>query len=276
MSEPARRRTDGYTERMEGIVAADARWPDRLLELCLSVGPGPSHPTARTNGRLTPRSEAWVALRDALARFLRRQARQFPAVSTEDQEDLASAKALELLSRAESGEWRLEGRSGAELAGYLATVARNALIDHAKHAARIVSHPEVGGNADPDDEGTLRALPTMTSTDTPETAALAREFIGSLRSCVVQLQPRARCVWFLRVFYGMSTREIALHPDVVLRVGHVDVLVQRARDAIRSCMLRKGLEPADMPAGAFVELWELLESFRDEVRPAIETKVDSR
>jgi RNA polymerase sigma factor (sigma-70 family) len=256
---------------MEVEIAAHSRWPDHLLALCRSVGPD----AARTNGQAPQREEAWVALRDVLCRFLRHQAPRFASVSVEDQEDLASAKAFELLARAESGEWRLQGRTGGELAGYLSTVARNAMIDHAKQAARMVSHPDLGSDPDTDEAGTAGALPRMISASATEASSMAREFIGSLQNCLVRLQPRARHVWFLRAFYEMSTREIAQHPKVMLRVGHVDVLLQRARDAIRACMASKGLEPADMPTGTFTALWEWLESLCDEVRPAIESEVDS-
>lgn len=250
---------------MDDTIASDAQWPDHLLALCRRIGPSPGV------GALPPASEAersaaWVALRDALARFLRSQARRFRGVSSDDLEDLASAKALDLVSRAESGEWTVEGRTGGELAGYVSTVARNALIDHVKRKSRTVSQAELGDDLDPDTL-TPDAQPANApnSTDAP---ALAREFIDSLRACLVQLQPRARRVWFFRVFYDMSSKAIAQHPDILLQVAHIDVLMQRTRTAIRSCMESKGFEPADMPPGTFVQVWDLLETLRDET-PAV-------
>ena len=68
-------------------------------------------------------------------------------------------------------------------------------------------------------------------------------------------------IWFLRVFYGTSSKDIALHPKISLKVSHVDVLLQRSRQTIRKCMNRRGYEPRDMPPGTFVELWK---SFRPE------------
>jgi RNA polymerase sigma factor (sigma-70 family) len=245
-----------------------------LLALCRAVGPGtgPDAPEPQ-DVRQVRRVAAWIALRDALARFLRQQAPRFPAVSVEDQEDLASTKSLELLSRAESGEWRLEGRSGGELAGYLATVARHALIDQAKNAARFVPHAETDADTAGDDSGQqpAAAAPGVT----PEVPVLAREFTAALRDCVAQLRPRNRRVWFFRAFYGMSSRDIAQHPAVAIRVAHVDVLVQRARVAIRSCLKSKGLEPIDMPAGAFVTVWAGLESLCDEFQATAELEEDS-
>jgi RNA polymerase sigma factor (sigma-70 family) len=259
---------------MLGDRSSQARWPEHLLALCRAVGPATCPGGAAPQDvRQARRIAAWIALRDALARFLRQQGPRFPAVSTEDQEDLASAKSLELLSRAESGEWRLEGRSGGELAGYLATVARNALIDQAKNAARFVPHAETDADVAGDDTGPQPAAagPVVT----PEAPVLAREFTEALRDCVARLQPRNRRVWFFRAFYEMSSREIAQHPAVAIRVAHVDVLVQRARVAIRSCLKSKGLEPIDMPTGAFVTVWAGLESLCDEFQATAETEEDS-
>ena len=53
-----------------------------------------------------------------------------------------------------------------------------------------------------------------------------------------------------------STKEIAAHPLVSLKAGHVNVLLHRAREAMRTCMRSKGHEPRDMPVGTFVELWK--------------------
>lgn len=256
------------------MIADESRWPEHLAALCRRLHPttgaglpAPSPPAAAERGA------AWVALRNALTRFLRGQARQFGGVSTEDLEDLASAKALELLLRAESGEWSLEGRSGGELAGYLSTVARNALIDLTRRRTKLVSQSDLGDTVDLDDGNLGSPLPGGEA-QAPDAPALAREFIDSLRECFVQLQPRARRVWFFRVFYGMSSRAIALHPTVLLRASHVDVVMQRTRTSIRSCMESKGFEPADLPNGTFVELWGFLESLRDDPPAGVDAEVE--
>src|SRR5262245_8110440 len=114
---------------MGEIVSPDARWPERLAQLCHRITPQRDPRGQGAEASPEDRSAAWVALRDALVRFLRSQVRLVGGPPAEDVEDLASAKALELVARAESGEWNLEGRSGGEIAGYLATVARNGLID---------------------------------------------------------------------------------------------------------------------------------------------------
>jgi DNA-directed RNA polymerase specialized sigma24 family protein len=83
-----------------------------------------------------------------------------------------------------------------------------------------------------------------------------RDFAQALRGCAEELKPRSRLVWFLRIFCSMSSKEIAVHPEVKIKASHVDVLMQRARDAVRDCMRRKGYKPQDMPPGTFVEIWK--------------------
>ena len=53
----------------------------------------------------------------------------------------------------------------------------------------------------------------------------------------------------------MPSKDIAVHPELCLKASYVDVLLQRVRQAIRDCMLRKGFEAQDMPPGTFAELW---------------------
>jgi hypothetical protein len=67
----------------------------------------------------------------------------------------------------------------------------------------------------------------------------------------------------------MRTKEIAAHPRVGLKPGHVDVLMQRARSGIRECMQQKGYQPQDMLPGTFVELWRI---FADEIEGIADTE----
>src|SRR5215831_4111430 len=100
--------------------APGPRWPLRLVALCRKLAPmSPGMRAADAEGR----SEAWVLLRDALLRFLRHHASQAKEVTQEDLEDLASAKALDLVSRAELGTWALDGRTVGEVGAYLSAVA---------------------------------------------------------------------------------------------------------------------------------------------------------
>jgi DNA-directed RNA polymerase specialized sigma24 family protein len=82
-----------------------------------------------------------------------------------------------------------------------------------------------------------------------------REFAEALAACVGALEERARRAWLFRAFYDMSSREIAAHPDVAVRVGHLDVILFRSRQALRRCMTRKGHSLETVPPGAFAELW---------------------
>ena len=91
----------------------------------------------------------------------------------------------------------------------------------------------------------------------PDAILEQREFAQALRACVEKLKPRMRRIWFLRVFCEMPSKQIATHPDVRRKAGHIDVLLQRGRELIRACMSKRGYEPREMPPGALSELWQL-------------------
>src|SRR5262249_35917564 len=63
-------------------------------------------------------------------------------VSREDLEDLASGKALELLQHGEGKRWSTAGHGPREVAGFVARVARNGLIDLARRRGREAPPPE--------------------------------------------------------------------------------------------------------------------------------------
>lgn len=265
---------------MDDTVASDALWLEHLAHLCRRLHPdagavdsaGPGAAGARRSLEPVTQSErgaAWVAVRDGLLRFLRGQAGRFGGVAPEDLEDLASQKALELVARAESGEWSIHGRSPGELAGYLATVARHALIDLAKQRGRMVTTTDSSNAPEALEPHAAVASVSHAEADGPIRAG---EFIETLRGCLLSLQPRARRIWFFRVFYGMSSRAIARHPAIALQASHVDVIMQRTRAGIRTCMERKGLEPNDLPRGSFTALWSFLESIREETTQGIDPK----
>lgn len=190
-------------------------------------------------------------MRDALMRFLRAYSPRVRAAGPDDLEDLASAKALELLVRMESGGWGPEGRHGGEVAAYVAAVARNALLRWAERRQR----QPLAATADADGRFPGDSSPVFTG-PTSESAVEAREFVDALRACVERLQPRSRRAWFFRAFYDLSSREIASHPDVGISAAHVDVLINRARSALKTCLASRGLYPQDCPVGAFATLWE--------------------
>lgn len=228
--------------------APQALWPVHLASLADRLRRCDDE-TARPDLR----AELWVVLHAALMRFLRANAGS-GRVTREDLEDLAAAKALELLVRAESGAWNPEGRSADEVVGYLSTVARHGLIDYGRRAGREIG---IEALADRSLDPAERIRPTAPD---PESGVEAAEFARALRECFETLEPRQRRVWLFRAYYEMSSREIGAHPAVGIRAAHVDVVAQRARQAIRDCMNGKGHDPGDAPAGAFVQLWESLEA----------------
>lgn len=211
-------------------------WSSRLSKLLQDGGP-----TGAAGCCPAIRAETWLLLRAALIRSLERQARRSARVRREDLEDLASDKSLELVLAAESGKWRVEDRTPGEIAGYLTSVARNALVDHVRRCGRLTRDAEPEPPAGP---------------ERPDVVTERREFSVALQECVEKLATRSRLVWLFRAFCGMSAREIAAHPEVNLKPGHVDVMLHRTRHLVGDCMRRKGFKSTDIPPGTFVELWK--------------------
>ena len=58
----------------------------------------------------------------------------------------------------------------------------------------------------------------------------------------------------------MTSRDISEHPLVGVSAAHVDVIVQRARDALRRCLEGRGHRSDVLPRGAFTMLWQGLAS----------------
>ena len=208
-----------------------AVWPLRIAACCTGL-----RAELAPRERAALRSELWVVLHGALLRYLRARTRGgFPP--REEIEDIASAKAIELLARCESGVWAPEGRSLGEVASYVATVARNGFVDFTRRTRRAGWEAPVEEGVGEDGEFDAEVL----RADGPPPHALveARELARALVECAQRLQLRARRVWFFRAFYDMTSRDIAMHPGV-------------------------GLDAADAPPGAFVELWTALESLAAE------------
>lgn len=220
------------------------RWPEHLTGTATRLAEAPA------GDRGTARAELWKVLHAALFASLRAQAHRVPAASREDLEDLASTKSLEILARTEEGTWTPAGRASHEIAGFVARVARNGLIDLARRRGREVAPPE--------DEEAWRdrlGLTPMANEPAPDEQAAASEFVAALVGCVAGLSTRAREVWFQRVFLEASSRDIAARCEV--RPAHVDVLVQRARLALRTCMRKKGHEGTEARPGVFASLWPI-------------------
>lgn len=217
-------------------------WPLELAAACAEAR------AASREGRDRARARLWRVLHASLFAAARAQARRVASASAEDLEDLASSKALELLRRAEEGAWDPGGRPPHEIAGFVTRVARNGLIDLARRRGREVPAAT--------DEGAWDA-PVEDPATAPDEALAAREFVAALGACVGALSPRSRQVWFRRVFHGVASRELALLTG--LQAAHVDVIVSRARAALRGCMEAKGFCSEDVRPGAFATLWPEVE-----------------
>ncbi len=207
----------------------------------------PALSQARGAAREQARVWLWRLLHASIFASLRMQAGRITAVSQEDIEDLASAKSLELLARAEEGTWNPVPHPLHEVAGFIRRVARNGLVDLARRRSRECPALE-------DEEGWDRMIADrLPSAPSPEDWVGAREFAHALEACVRQLSPRARQVWFLRACLERPSREIAVLAGV--NPAHVDVIVMRARTALGSCMATKGHHASEVRPGAFAVLW---------------------
>lgn len=198
------------------------------------------------------RGAFWRLLFETLMLKLRFQARGAGQVEQADLEDVSSEKALELLLRAETGAWSLADRTASDISGYVSNVARNGWVDHLQRRAR----QPLKTRGEPDQEPLLDSTALGRASERP----VAHGLLAALSNCIEALPARGRRVWFFRTYYEMSGREIAAHPLVQLNAPHVDVLVQRTRVALRDCLHRKGQTLEDAAGGAFVELWDLLET----------------
>ena len=220
---------------------APPQWACRIEALLASPAPAPGDRQAR-------RAELWQLLHSALFAALRSQAGRIAPVSREDLEDLASGKALELLQQAEDSRWVVAGKGPSEVAGFVWRVARNGLVDFARRRGREATPPE-------DAEAWDHALAERSREEAgPMDLTAAEEFVTDLTGCLDQLAARSRVAWYRRAVLERPTRETAL--ALQLKPPHVDVLVQRAREAIGRCMQAKGHASSDVHPQAFVLLWE--------------------
>lgn len=233
--------------RPSSVYRTEPQWPGRLIELCAALA------RAHAADRQDLRTRAWVLLRDCLHCMLREDARRFPGVGAEDLEDLASAKALDLLLRAERLEWSPANRSPGEVVSYLRSTARHGLVRLAQQRSRLESLQavnETGTGESP------RAPSWSAAAAGPERPVESNEFAEDLLECLGRLQPRSRRVWLLRAVHELGSRDIAEHPLVRASVANVDVILMRARAHLKQCLATKGLEPEPLPAGTFSLIWD--------------------
>ncbi len=230
-----------------GVYRSEPQWPARLIEICVAL------PRADAAERSDLRIRAWVLLRDCLHSMLRQESARFSGMSPEDLEDVASAKALDLLTRVECGNWSPANRSPGEMVSYLRSTARHGLIRLAQQRTRTVS---LEGMSAPASGNEARAPEWSAPMAAPERAVESGEFASTLLDCLGPLRPLSRRVWLLRAVYELGSRDIAEHPLVRASVANVDVILMRVRQHLKSCLESKGLEPGPLPAGTFTLIWD--------------------
>ncbi len=230
------------------------QWPLHLSSLIETIQ------TSRSPGMREPaQGEVWHLLNAVISKYVRVHMSTFGRVSREEVEDAASQKSLELFSKIERGTWNTKGHSAAQITTFLSNVARNALIDALRRAGRFVdleSQADDGERSAMNAQQQLDRVARPAQEDTPLLSVEREEFVQALQQCVGQLGEPSRTAWFLRVFCGMSSKEIASHPEIRRKASHVDVMMQRTRAAISDCMAGKGQREGDLPPGTFFELWK--------------------
>lgn len=215
-------------------------------EILASRDPAPAWPervalAARRfrEGDAGARSALWTLLGLVLRVQSRSWSRRLGRVAEADLEDVASQKALELMRRVEDGRLDLASMMPARVHGLLSATARNGVVDllRRENVRELVVVPQAT-QAGPDD------------------ALARREFAESIVSCLGSLTSRARTAWYLRAFWEWPSERIARHPAIASTPNAVEVMVHRARASIRTCLARRGLDPAAMPPGTFVAVFE--------------------
>ena len=227
-------------------VQPPARWPQRIIDLAIEW-----RSAAERADRDRPLGELWLLVNVALQRYARAAALRFGLLDPEDIRDIAADKALELLGRLGTRVWDPAASTPAEISAFLASVARHGVVDRLRARRREIrlswDRPVPGLSSA---RGSVAFAP---STDS-ESAEHARAII----ECARCLTARARQAWFLRVFYDLSSVDIAGHPEVASKPSAVDAMLLRSRRFMRGCMLGKGFDPGALPVGTFTMLWEFI------------------
>jgi len=207
------------------------------------------------------RAEAWQIVYFNLSRYVRYHSARLGRIDPDDIADIASQKALELMRKVDMSSGPLVELPAERISGFLSTVARNGLLTFLRRAGRTANE------ADQDDAGS--ALRTAAHDVSPATRLESREYARALGACIEVLEKRARTLWFLRVCYDMSSKDIAGHPRVKMTPSHVDVALHRVRRAVRNCMRKHGHETDRMPPGTFVALWQVMHKMEGSRQEAV-------
>lgn len=205
------------------------------------------------DSRARARGELWLLLSAVLARFARSQVHTLGSLSREDLEDLVATKALDLMHRIEQGKLVLGREGDGDVAGFIATTSRNAIIDHLRRERTRRGDGDASG--EPVDVTQLAIDPAHDG-DAPTNRVELEELTRALEACVESLAPRARRIWIYRTFLEMSSREIAAHPDVRLTPANVDVIVARTRSTLRDCLKQGGFDASHLAVAGMARLWD--------------------
>jgi len=167
--------------------------------------------------------------------------------------DIASEKASDLLRRLDSNDWNPADSTAAQLCGFLATVARNGVVDLHRLKRREVSAPE--GFDVPSTSGAWGGHDA--TGESPASAVDGATYARAILACASALSLRARRAWCLRVFYELESADIARDPGVATTPAGVDAMLARCREQMRLCLQGKGLPIGPLPPGTFVRLWDM-------------------
>jgi DNA-directed RNA polymerase specialized sigma24 family protein len=196
------------------------------------------------------RGQLWLILNSVIFRSANYHASRYGGVPREELEDLAAQKALDLLTRLQSGDLDLSDREPQQLMAYLSSVAEHGLMDLFRQRGRSAQPID---KSSPEGPGVTVANPAAASN--PEHRVASKTYAKALRNCAGKLENRARTIWIFRALYEMTSKEISSHPEVRVKPSYIDVILQRTRDVLRECMRRHGHDTHQIPPGVAVELW---------------------
>jgi len=222
-------------------------WGERLRALVLEFR-AESDPVRRNRVL----SELWVLANLVLQKYVRAVASTLGGVDPDEVRDIAAEKALDLVGRLDREDWSLDDYAPAQVGSFLAKMARNGVVDRLRRQSREMPLTIR-------EDGSMTVHPAVT-TPVPgsEAAVLGPEYARAILRCFADFTERARIVWFLRVFYELSSAEIARHPRVATSPAAVDTMLLRCREHLRRCMKSHGLDPTQIPAGTFTALWNVI------------------
>jgi len=225
-----------------------SHWPRRIRELAARC-----QQTLDAVGKESVVAELSKVIGLAVHKYVLLQTGRLGRLTTDDVADVTSEKALELIRRLDRRQWNPTQSTDAQLRSFIAAVARHGVVDvlrRRRREARAASWFRWRAESRPAEEA---------SPLNPESSVDARRYARAIVDCAARLTARARRAWALRTFGGLPAAEIAQHPAIRSSTGGVDVMLSRSRRCLRECLESKRLDPASLPPGTFVALWEMLD-----------------